>query len=56
VNEKVAATIHKIENKGVGTRRTDHAPLFYQLELPLNTPTSGDRPVGIVRLRMMFFQ
>jgi hypothetical protein len=51
LNEKVAAPVYKTEINGVGNSFRWPRNTLYPQKFSLNSPTSGGRSVGIVRLR-----
>jgi hypothetical protein len=51
LDRKVAAPVYKTENKAVGIRNADHVAFYIRKKLPITSPTSGGRSVGIVRSR-----
>jgi hypothetical protein len=51
LEEKVAATVYKIENTAVGILHADHMAPSHHQKLVLTSPTSGSRSVGIVSSR-----
>jgi hypothetical protein len=51
LERKVAAPVYKTESNGPGDSLRCPRDTLYPLKLALTLPTSGDRPVGIVRLR-----
>jgi hypothetical protein len=51
LDRKVAVPVYKIENTAVGIRHADHVAASIRKKLAITSPTSGGRPVGIVRSR-----